>query len=86
MVTEAILEPIMQVMTNEVLNRRDQKRPCITRIEDLPNFDEMPEDELAAWWENHEVSAEVIAAMPEGDLEADLKELGLDPNDYKNLL
>ena len=73
-------------MSSEVLNRRDQKRPFINRIEDLPNFDDMSTEEWVAWWEGHEVSAEVMAAMPEGDLEADLREMGLDPNDYKDLL
>ena len=69
-------------MSTKVLNRRDQKRPLITRKEDLPDFGEMPEDEFVVWWETHEVSAEVMAAMPEGDLEADSKEMGLDPKDY----
>lgn len=69
-------------MSTKVLNWRDQKRPLITRQEDLPDFGEMPEDEFVTWWETHEVSAEVMAAMPEGDLEADLREMGLDPTDY----
>ena len=69
-------------MSTKVLNRRDQKRPLITRKEDLPDFGEMPEEEFVVWWETHEVSAEVMAAMLEGDLEADLKEMGLDPKDY----
>ena len=69
-------------MSTKILNRRDQKRPLITCKEDLPDFGEMPEDEFVVWWETHEVSAEVMAAMPEGDLEADSKEMGLDPKDY----
>lgn len=61
----------------KVLNRRDLKRPLISSIEDLPDFDNMEENAVIEWWETHEVTAEVLAALPEGDLEADLKELGL---------
>ena len=64
-------------MTSKVLNRRDLKRPLITSVEALPNFDDMEADEVITWWETHEVTPEVLAALPEGDLEADLKELNL---------
>ena len=63
---------------SKVLNRRDLKRPLITSVDDLPDFDTMEEDAVIHWWETHEVTPEVLAALPEGDLEADLKALGLD--------
>ncbi len=64
-------------MTSKVLNRRDLKRPLITCVEDLPNFDDMEAEDVVLWWETHEVSAEVLAALPEGDLKADLTDVGL---------
>jgi hypothetical protein len=64
-------------MTSKVLNRRDLKRPLITSIEDLPDFDDMEADEVITWWETHEVTPEVLAALPEGDLKADLTDVGL---------
>ena len=67
---------------SRVLNRRDQKRPLISRVKDLPDFDEMGEDEIVDWWETHDVTAEVMDTFPEGDLEEDLRWVGLDPEAY----
>lgn len=54
-------------------NRRDQ-RPLISDSADLPDFDNIDTEAVVLWWETHEVTAEVLAQLPEGDLEADLAE------------
>lgn len=58
-----------------VLNRRDSKRPLISNINDLPDFDEMEAQDVVLWWETHEVTAAVLAQLPEGNLEEDLIDL-----------
>lgn len=60
---------------SNVINRRDLKRPLISDLRDLPDFDSMDAEDVVLWWETHEVTAEVLAQLPEGDLEADLAEL-----------
>lgn len=54
----------------------------ISRVEDLPDFDTMSEDDIVTWWETHDVTAEVMSSFPEGNIEEDMKMLGLDPQDY----
>ena len=54
--------------------RRDQ-RPLISDSADLPDFDNMNAEAVVLWWETHGVTPEVLAQLPEGDLEADLAEL-----------
>jgi len=56
------------------INRRDQ-RSSISDSADLPDFDNMDAEAVVLWWETHEVTSEVLAQLPEGDLEADLAEL-----------
>ena len=60
---------------SDVINRRDLKRPLVSDSADLPDFDSMDAEAVVLWWETHEVTAEVLAQLPEGDLEADLAEL-----------
>ena len=47
---------------SDVLNRRDTDHKVITDPHDLPDFDLMSDDEVTAWWERHEVSAEILAS------------------------
>ena len=42
----------------------------------------MDDDALVLWWETHNVIAEVMARLPEGDLEEDLRFVGLDAEKY----
>ena len=56
---------------SDVLNRRDTEHRVITDPEDLPNFDLMSDDEVAAWWERHEVSAEILASLEDTGEEID---------------
>lgn len=60
---------------SDVINRRDLKRPLITDVSDLPDFDCMDAEDVVLWWETHEVTAEVLSQLPEGDLDADIAEL-----------
>lgn len=69
-------------MTTKPLSQPDSKRPLISRVEDLPDFDAMSEEALIEWWETHDVTAEVMSTFPEGDIEEDLALAGLDPADY----
>ena len=55
-----------------VFNQRDVTKALIDRLEDLPDFELMTEDEFEAWWLTHEVSADVLEQLPEGNLENDL--------------
>ena len=48
---------------SDVLNRRDIAHKVITDPKDLPNFDLMSDDEVTAWWEHSEVSAEILASL-----------------------
>ncbi len=48
---------------SDVLNRRDTEHKVITDPNDLPDFDLMADDEVTAWWERHEVSAEILASL-----------------------
>ena len=48
---------------SDVLNRRDTNHRVITDFEDLPNFDLMSDDEVTAWWEHNEVSAEILVTL-----------------------
>ncbi len=56
---------------SDVLNRRDTEHRVITDPEDLPNFDLMSDDEVMAWWERHEVSAEILASLEDTGEEID---------------
>ncbi len=56
---------------SDVLNRRDTHHKVITDPEDLPNFDLMSDDEVTAWWERHEVSAEILASLEDTGEEID---------------
>ena len=67
---------------SRVLNRYDQKRPLTSRVEDLPDFDEMGEEEIVNWWEAYDVTAEVMDTFSEGDPEKDLRWVGLEPEAY----
>ena len=55
-----------------VFNQRDAVKTFVNRFEDLPDFALMTDDESEQWWLTHEVSAEVLEQLPEGDLEEDL--------------
>lgn len=35
----------------------------IHTLEDLPDFDAMTDDEVVAWWEQNEVSAEILTLL-----------------------
>ena len=48
---------------SDVLNRRDTGHRVITDPKELPDFDLMADDEVTAWWEQHEVSAELLASL-----------------------
>ena len=54
----------------------------ISRVEDLPDFDAMTEDDIVDWWETRDVTAKVMNSFSEGNIEEDMKMLGLDPQDY----
>ena len=55
----------------DVLNRRDTNHKVITDPNDLPSFDLMSDDEVAAWWEHNEVSAEILASLEDTGEEMD---------------
>ena len=56
---------------SDAINRRDTDHEVITNLEDLPNFDLMTDDEITAWWERHEVSAEILATLEDTGEEID---------------
>lgn len=54
----------------------------VSRIEDVPDFDAMSAEEVVAWFETHELTYELDRQLfpdEDGDLEADLKAVGLEP-------
>ena len=56
---------------SDVLNRRDIFHKVITDPADFPNFDLMSDDEVAAWWELNEVSADILASLEDTGAEMD---------------
>ena len=56
---------------SDILNRRDTNHKVITDPGDLPNFDLMSDDEVTAWWELNEVSAEILAFLEDTGEEID---------------
>ena len=56
---------------SNIIHRRDTDHEVITRLEDLPNFDLMTDDEVVAWWECNEVSAGILAALEDTDEKID---------------
>ena len=55
-----------------VFNQRDEVKTLVSCVEDLPDFELMTDDEFEQWWLTHEVSADVLEQLPEGNLEDDL--------------
>ena len=56
---------------SDVLNRRDRNHKVITNLEELPDFDAMSDDEVVAWWECNEVSAEILTLLEDSGEEID---------------
>ena len=56
---------------SDILNRRDTSHEVVTDFADLPNFDLMSDDEVTAWWECNEVSAEILASLEDTGAEID---------------
>ena len=56
---------------SDVLNRRDTSHKVITAFEDLPNFDLVSDDEVTAWCELNEVSAEILKTLEDTGAEID---------------
>jgi hypothetical protein len=58
----------------KVLNRRDRKQRVVARPEDIPAFQDA--EAAAAWWETHEVAADLLASLPEPSAEELLERFG----------
>ena len=41
----------------------DAKPKVIHKLEDLPDFEAMSDDDVVAWWEQNEVSAEILTLL-----------------------